>query len=76
MSSAVIFLIAAVVLAILGSLVLWLWHRAHTTPPPSFEEHLRALAPRHGSATVEQPTGIVPLDPVDPGSGEESSPGT
>ena len=73
MSSAVGFLVVAGAVAIVGSLVLWLWHRARTTAPPTFGEHLRALAPRDGSPTVEQPTGIVPFDPD---SGEESSSGT
>ena len=73
MSSAVGFLVVAVAIAIVGSLILWLWHRARTTAPPTFGEHLRALAPRNSSATVEQPTGIVPFDPD---SGEELSSGT
>lgn len=73
MSSAVGFLAAAVAAAVLGSLILWLWHRARTTGPPTFSEHLQALAPRRAPAAVEQPTGIVPLDP-DPD--EELSAGT
>ncbi|MCQ3813161.1 MAG: hypothetical protein KTU85_01915 [Acidimicrobiia bacterium] len=62
MSSAVIFLLAAVALAILGSLILWLWHRARSAPLPSFSEHLKAIAPRKGSAVVQQPPGVVTLD--------------
>ena len=73
MSSAVGFLVVAVAVAILGSLILWLWHRARTTRPPTFNEHLQALAPRGRPAVVEQPTGIVPIDPD---SGEELSSGT
>ena len=73
MSNAVGFLVVAVAVAILGSLILWLWHRARAVPPPTFSEQLRAIAPRNGSATVEQPTGIVPFDPD---SDEELSPGT
>lgn len=73
MSSAVGFLVAAVAVAILGSLILWLWHCARTTRPPTFSEHLQALAPRRSPAVVEQPTGIVPFDPD---SGEEPSSGT
>jgi len=73
MSSAVGFLVVAVGVAILGSLILWLWHRARTTRPPTFNEHLQALAPRKRPPVVEQPTGIVTLDPD---SGEELSSGT
>ena len=73
MSSAVSFLVVAVAVAILGSLILWLWHRARTTRPPTFSEHLQALAPRKSPAAVEQPTGIIPFDPD---SGEELSSGT
>ena len=72
MSSAVGFLVVAVAVAILGSLILWLLHRARATQPPTFNEHLQALAPRRSPASVEQPTGIVPFDPD---SGEELSPG-
>lgn len=73
MSSAVGFLVAAGAAAILGSVLLWLWHRARTTPPPTFGEHLETLAPGDGSAVVEQPTGIVAFDPD---SGEESYSGS
>ena len=73
MSSAVGFLVVAVAVAIVGSLILWLWHRARATTPPTFGEHLRALAPRNRSPTVEQPSGIIPFDPD---SGEEVRPGT
>lgn len=73
MSSAVLFLAAAGAAAILGSMMLWLWHRARTKPPPTFGEHLETLAPRDRSAVVEQPTGIVAFDPE---SGEESYSGS
>lgn len=73
MSSAVGFLAVAVAVAVLGSLILWLWHRARTTRPPTFSEHLQALAPRKAPAAVEQPPGIVAWDPE---SGEELSPGS
>ena len=73
MSSAVGFLVVAAAAAIVGSLVLWLWHRARTTAPPTFSDHLSVLAPRDGSPKVDQPTGIVPFDPD---SGEELNSGT
>ncbi|MCQ3807590.1 MAG: hypothetical protein OXB92_14495 [Acidimicrobiaceae bacterium] len=73
MSSAVGFLAAAVAIAIVGSLLLWLWHSARSKRPPTFQEHLQALAPRGRPAQVEQPSGIVAFDPD---SGEELSPGT
>lgn len=73
MSSAVALLAVALAVAFLGSLILWLWQRARTTRPPTFNEHLQALAPRRARAAVEQPTGIVPFDPD---SGKELSSGT
>ncbi len=73
MSSAVPFLVVAIAAAILGSLILWLWHRVRRTRPPTFSEHLAAIAPREGKTGVMQPPGIVALDPD---TGEEADSGT
>lgn len=73
MSSAVPFLVVAVAAAILGSLLLWLWHRVRRTEPPTFHEHLAAIAPREHRSGVVQPPGIIALDPD---TGEEVDSGT
>lgn len=63
MSSAVAFLLVAVLAATLGSTVLWLGHRARESGPTDFQDQLRALAPRGDARTQEQPSGIVPIEP-------------
>ena len=68
MSSAVVFLVVALLAAVGGSVVLWLSHRVRESGAPDFQEQLRALAPRQGVPRADQPSGIVHLDP---GSDEE-----
>ena len=63
MSSAAVFLIAATLAAVGGSLVLYFGHRVRRSPMPDFHEQLRALAPRDPNRSWEQTSGIVPLDP-------------
>ena len=63
MSTAAVFLLAAALAAVGGSLLLWLGHRVRRPRPPDFQEQLRAIAPRRKEGTPGQPSGIVPLDP-------------
>lgn len=63
MSSAVVFLLVTLGAVVVGSLVLWAAHRVRIVTPAEFQEQLRALAPRDGGAGVEQPSGIVRLEP-------------
>ncbi len=63
MSSAVIFLVVAVLAAVIGSVLLWLGHRARESGPLEFKDQLQALAPKGAARTVDQPSGIVPIEP-------------
>ena len=63
MSSAVIFLVVAGLAALLGSTLLWLGHRTRDRTTADFQDQLKALAPRGGARSPQQPSGIVPLDP-------------
>jgi hypothetical protein len=72
-STAAIFLIVAAAAAVIGSLVLYVGHRVRRPRPLDFHEQLRALAPLDADRTMEQPSGIVQLDP---GADEELNPGT
>ena len=63
MSSAVLFLVVALAGATVASLILWLFSNFPRTPEPDYQDQLRAIAPTKKKA-VEQPSGIVPLDPL------------
>ncbi len=62
MSSAVAFLLVALVAAAVGSAVIWAVQHRPRRRQPDFQEQLRHLAPRPG--VTEQPTGIVRVDPL------------
>jgi hypothetical protein len=64
MSSAAVFLIAATLAAVGGSLVLYFGHRVRRSPMPDFHEQLRAIAPQNPKRPPQQPGGIVPVEPV------------
>ena len=64
MSNAVLFLGAALLAAVVGSVLLWAIHRLREPSPADFQERLRAIAPLNRNPTVEQPSGIVHLDPA------------
>lgn len=63
MSTAAIFLIVAVAAAVAGSVVLYFGHHIRRPRPPDFQEQLRAIAPPDANRGIEQPSGIVHLDP-------------
>ena len=63
MSSAAVFLLVATAAAIGGSLIVYLSHRVGRPHAPDFHEQLRAIAPRNPGQPVQQPSGIVPMEP-------------
>jgi hypothetical protein len=63
MSTAAIFLIVATLAAIGGSLLLYFGHRLRQPRPLDFHEQLRAIAPQNPRPPLQQPSGIVPLEP-------------
>ena len=62
MSSAVVFLLAALGASVVGSTVLWILSGRHRGDEPDYHEQLRAIAPSATRGPIEQPRGIVPLD--------------
>lgn len=62
MSSAVLFLLAALGAALIGSTLLWLVHHFPRGREPDYGDRLRAIAPLTRAAG-EQPCGIVSLEP-------------
>ena len=63
MSSAAVFLLVASAVAIGGSLIVYLGHWVRRPNAPDFQEQLRAIAPRNPGQPVQQPSGIVPMEP-------------
>jgi len=61
MSSAVLFLIIPIVVAIVGSVVIWLVSRRRRPAAPDFSQTMQALAPDRSRAPT-RPPGIVPFD--------------
>jgi len=67
-SSAVVFLVGALVACTVGLVVLWLLHsvsqhrRRREIP---FADQMRALSSNPSRARRRQPSGIVPVDPPD-----------
>jgi hypothetical protein len=64
MSSAVVFLLAALGVAAASSSILWYLSGRHRAQQPDYQTQMRAIAPRSGHGPVEQPRGIVPLDAI------------
>ncbi len=62
MSTAVIFLLAALGGATIGSVLLWAVHHFPKKREPDYREQLEAIAPPNRRA-VDQPSGIVKLVP-------------
>ncbi len=68
MSSAALFLAGALVAAVVGLIVLWVFHaitqrrRRRETP---FDQQMQALAFNPSRVSRDQPSGIVTLDPID-----------
>lgn len=62
MSSAVLFLLAALGAAAVSSSLLWYLSGRRRADQPDYQTQLRAIAPRAGHGPVEQPSGIRPLD--------------
>ena len=62
MSTAVVFLLAALGASAFGSAVLWISSSRHRGDEPDYHEQLRAIAPSATRGPIEQPRGIVPLD--------------
>ena len=63
MNTAAVFLVVATLAAVGGSMMLYFGHRFRQGRPPDFQEQLRAIAPLNPKRTVEQSSGIVPLEP-------------
>ena len=63
MSGPAVLLLAALGVAVAASLLLWLARRLFRRRPPSFQDQLRALAPRPGNP-VGPAGGVAPLDPT------------
>jgi len=63
-SSALVFLLAALGAAAAGSSILWYLSGRSRAQQPDYQAQLRAIAPRSGHGPVEQPSGIVPLDAI------------
>ncbi len=64
MSSAVVFLLAAMGAATAGSAVLWYLSGRNRGPEPDYRDQLRAIAPDGATGPIEQPSGIVPLEEI------------
>jgi hypothetical protein len=67
MNSNVLFLVAALVLSVLGAMVVWLLSRPRRPKGSSvdqFNRHLRALSTERG--TFHAPSGVRPIDPSQP----------
>ena len=62
MSTAVVFLLAALGASVVGSAVLWIISGRHRRDEPDYYDQLRAIAPSATRGPIEQPSGIVPLD--------------
>jgi len=70
MSSAVVFLIGALVACVVGLILLWITHlvsrrRRRRRGEISFADQMRALSINPDGPRREQPIGIVTLDPID-----------
>jgi len=68
LSSAVVFLVGALIACTAGLVLLWIvhmisQHRRRREIP--FADQMRALSVDPGRPRREQPTGIVTLDPID-----------
>ncbi|MFQ5557991.1 MAG: hypothetical protein ACE5GB_10860 [Acidimicrobiales bacterium] len=63
MSSAVVFLLVALGAAVVGSSLLWLVQRSPRRDSTDYRDQLRAIAPRDARRQVDQPSGVVRLDP-------------
>ncbi len=63
MSNSVAFLLVPLAAAVVGSVLLWLYSRAHRPVEPNFQDRLKAIAPDASSPPAAQPSGIVHLDP-------------
>ena len=66
MTTAVAFLVVPLVAALVGSVILWLVSKARRPHVPDFNEQLRAIAPKEGTPSRPQSSGIVPIDPSSP----------
>jgi len=67
-SSAVVFLVGAIIACSVGLVLLWLVHlisRRRRRPPVSFEDAMRALSNDSPTSRREPPRGIVTLDSTD-----------
>ncbi len=62
MNTAAVFLVVAALVAVGGSLMLYLGHRVRRPRPPDFNEQLRAIAPQNPKRSADRPSGIVPFE--------------
>ena len=49
--------------AVAGSMALYFGHHLRRPQPPDFQEQLRAIAPPDATRSMDQPSGIIHLDP-------------
>jgi len=61
-STAVIFLVIPIVIAIVGSVIIWAVSRRRRPAAPDFAQTMQALAPNDRSRSATRPPGIVPFD--------------
>lgn len=76
MSTAALFLLGALAAAAVASTLLWALTTFPRQPEPDYHERLDAIAPvKERNRNVQQPSGIVPLEPIpdDAGTGSDSA---